>query len=730
MKTMNRILAALMSLLLSCSLPVTALADTWYLDQGSITVNATEIGQTVSQGETTKDDNAPVITQTDSSTPTSNTVTINAEENATANVTIQDVNIANSATADSSEDYSGQAGVTIDVAAGATANVTLDGVNINTDGAAVEIEGNGDVVIELDGTNTVQSGEDHAGVEKNTIAATEDDPGSGNGNLTITDENGTDGSLNATGGDYGAGIGGGYTGDTSNITISGGTVTATGGYDGAGIGGGDCGDGSNITISGGTVTATGGNDGAGIGGGDYGDGSNITISGGTVTATGGNDGAGIGGGDYGDGSNITISGGTVEAKGGDGGAGIGGKNFGEMDTGSNITVSGDAQVKAQGGPAFNENGFAFGAGAAIGENGECSEGSAAASGTEVTPNTGSLNEGWIATYAPGTTNLDTAVPQSLTYMGENGVTTSSNAVPIEKQEPTCDQTGHEAGFSVDGKLVAVIIPATGHSFTNYISDGNATCTVDGTKTARCDHAGCDGKDTIADSGSKLEHSMGDFYTVTPATCQTKGLERSDCANCDYHETRELSIVDHSYGDYTSDGNATCTADGTKTRECIWCGLKDTAADPGSKLEHSFNSYISDGNATYEQDGTKTAKCDNCDETDTLPDPGSKLEKREEPVTVSPKPAAAVEYIGVDEAAFWQEVARRIEAANPGDTIQVNAGGICTIPAWVIDAAVEQGVTLFIHWLGGEDFLIDRQPDTGSQTFSVYSFSDLIQMLAK
>ena len=481
-----------------------------------------------------------------------------------------------------------------------------------------------------------------------------------------------------------------------------------------------------------------------------------------------------------------------------------------MDTGSNITVSGDAQVKAQGGPAFNENGFAFGAGAAIGENGECSEGSAAASGTEVTPNTGSLNEGWIATYAPGTTNLDTAAPQSLPYMGENGVTTSFNAVPIEKQEPTCDQTGHEAGFSVDGKLVAVIIPATGHSFTNYISDGNATCTVDGTKTARCDHAGCDGKDTIADPGSKLEHIMGDFYTVTPATCQTKGLERSDCANCDYHETRELSIVDHSYGDYTSDGNATCTADGTKTRECIWCGLKDTvadpgsklehsmgdfytvtpatcqtkglersdcancdyhetrelsivdhsygdytsdgnatctadgtktrecircglkdtAADPGSKLEHSFNSYISDGNATYEQDGTKTAKCDNCDETDTLPDPGSKLEKREEPVTVSPKPAAAVEYIGVDEAAFWQEVARRIEAANPGDTIQVNAGGICTIPAWVIDAAVEQGVTLFIHWLGGEDFLIDRQPDTGSQTFSVYSFSDLIQMLAK
>ncbi|MBR4208455.1 MAG: Ig-like domain-containing protein [Lachnospiraceae bacterium] len=151
-------------------------------------------------------------------------------------------------------------------------------------------------------------------------------------NITISG-----GTVTATGGTSGAGIGGGYQGAGNKITISGGTVTATGGANGAGIG--SCYNaGCTITISGGTVTATGGEDGAGIGGNYNGEGSNITISGGTVTATGGENGAGIGGGRYKAGSNITISGGTVTATGGEYGAGIGG---GDNGAGSNITISGE-----------------------------------------------------------------------------------------------------------------------------------------------------------------------------------------------------------------------------------------------------------------------------------------------------------------------------------------------------------------------------------------------------
>ena len=223
--------------------------------------------------------------------------------------------------------------------------------------AALSVQGKGNVEIELDGDNVLKSGYDRAGLEKNTSTGT----------LTLKDDNQKDdnqkaGSLTATGGDYGAGIGGGYKGNGKNITIKGGTVNATGGDNGgAGIGGGDYGSGEDITITGGTVNAAGGLDGAGIGGGWKGSGKNITIKGGTVNAAGGNGGSGIGGGDYGSGEDITIKGGTVNAAGGYGGAGIGG---GYEGSGSNVTVSGAAQVTAiTGKPDW------VGAGATIGSGG-------------------------------------------------------------------------------------------------------------------------------------------------------------------------------------------------------------------------------------------------------------------------------------------------------------------------------------------------------------------------
>ena len=213
--------------------------------------------------------------------------------------------------------------------------------------AALSVQGDGNVEIELDGDNELKSGTQSAGLEKNST-----------GTLTLKDDNKEAGSLTATGGFNSAGIGGGYLGDGKNITITGGTVTATGGSSGAGIGGGREGKGENITITGGTVTATGNEDGAGIGGGREGKGENITITGGTVNAT-GDGGAGIGGGNGGDGKNITITGGTVEATGYFGSTGIGGGNGSD---GENITITGGS-VTATGGE------FAAGIGGSNGGSG-------------------------------------------------------------------------------------------------------------------------------------------------------------------------------------------------------------------------------------------------------------------------------------------------------------------------------------------------------------------------
>ena len=232
----KKLTASMIALVMSVSLPMTTYAANWYLEDGSVTVNADNSGQTVTQGSTSTPDEAPVITQRESSVETGNTITINAAENATANVTISDV-------------------------------------NINTSGkskAAVSTSGKGNVNIELDGRNTLKSGRNHAGLEKNS---------DGNqGKLTITDEN-ENGKLIATGGNEAAGIGGGYCGDGNDITIAGGKVTATGGNYGAGIGGGAHGNGKNITITDGEVTAIGGLNGAGIGGGLRNNGEKITVSG-------------------------------------------------------------------------------------------------------------------------------------------------------------------------------------------------------------------------------------------------------------------------------------------------------------------------------------------------------------------------------------------------------------------------------------------------------------------
>ena len=231
--------------------------------------------------------------------------------------------------------------------------------------AALSVQGEGNVEIELDGKNELKSGYNRAGLEKNTSTGT----------LTLKDDN-KDGSLRAEGGSGGAGIGGGSgdgsgDGDGENITIKGGRVTAVGNKFGAGIGGSNGGSGKHITITGGEVTATGGDYGAGIGGGYYGSGEHITINGGTVNATGGWNGAGIGGGDGGSGENITINGGAVDVQSSHYGAGIGGGYYG---SGEHITINGGTV-----------NAVGDGHGAGIGG------GSGGGSGEDITINGGTVN---------------------------------------------------------------------------------------------------------------------------------------------------------------------------------------------------------------------------------------------------------------------------------------------------------------------------------------------------
>lgn len=211
--------------------------------------------------------------------------------------------------------------------------VTIKDVNIDVSEkgqSAMFVQGKGDTTLKLEGDNTLKSGQSCAGLEKDDEHST--------GKLTITAED-TSSSLNAYGGNTAAGIGGGNGQSTSKLEIANGKIHAEGRWWGAGIGGGVGGSGK-VTISGGEVTAQGGSWAAGIGGG----------SGCTEKST------------------VRILGGVVDAVGGGSGSGIGG---GKGDAqGAEVEIGGGAQVTAKGGKGGTYSSKTYGAGAAIGTNGD------------------------------------------------------------------------------------------------------------------------------------------------------------------------------------------------------------------------------------------------------------------------------------------------------------------------------------------------------------------------
>ena len=272
--------AALMAMV--SSIATAAFAEEYDLNKGSVTVETKDNGNTyVTQANTETTDHLDTtgVTITSNGDPTSNTITVETAKDQTTNVTLENVHIETK----SSWNDSGS--------------------------APIEIKGNGDTNLELNGNNIVLSGnKNHAGIEKADV--------NGTGTLTIKDDVNDDGKLLAGGYEDSAGIGGGSYhdgksyGNTSNITITGGDITAVGGVYGAGIGGGSDEDASNIRIEGNAHVAAFSNSGAGIGSGYFSNGnSDITITDHATVEAASLEGCGIGGSRLASGkATITISG--------------------------------------------------------------------------------------------------------------------------------------------------------------------------------------------------------------------------------------------------------------------------------------------------------------------------------------------------------------------------------------------------------------------------------------
>ena len=340
--------------------------------------------------------------------------------------------------------------VTIDAKDGNTANVTLQDVDIessskwSSDPAPIEIKGNGNTNLELNGNNTVFSGnEDHAGIEKADV--------NGTGTLTIKDDVNDDGSEKTgteadttgklvAGGFYnGAAIGGGGTDDTactSNITITGGKITASGGYYGAGIGAGCYGDASNIRIKGNADVAAFADGSAAIGSGYHARGnSDITITDHATVEAAGLDGCAIGSGhDSSDKVTITISGNaSVNAQTRNSPAAIGSDN-----SSTTVNIEDNADVTAVGG-----YGVAIGTG-----YGHDSTGYHGATSTVINITGGTVNAVTRSNEskpAIGTVggNLDLTINSSTGKTTVNAYTTGSDSLPLIGTADHYDSSTHK-----------------------------------------------------------------------------------------------------------------------------------------------------------------------------------------------------------------------------------------------------------------------------------------------
>ena len=560
-------------------------------------------------------------------------------------------------------------------------NITLDNATIKSDSndwddAVMKIAGEGDVNIELNGSNVLTSGLWSAGLGKNDKDST--------GRLTIRDDLKNDGtaktdeekkaeedavaagkkgsevenvgSLTATGGKYGAGIGASFTGgnqSTSNIVIEGGTIKATGGMDGAGIGGSGYGAGGKlnkddpddrsqtITINGGNIVAN------GIGGG--GRGSNgrggfgaVTINGGHIQSV--NDkGAGIGGGwgsQYAGGADVLITGGEIEAE-GLGGAGIGGGGS-HSDGGVNEGVmGGDAKVEIRGKntiikKAVGSIGAGIGGGSAsnsrhpylydggsaeieitdgatvkeaVGGSGGAGIGSGAGDGYQyygyethahVTIKNATVEVAKSASPSKSNTygaGIGGGGTEGDRWNGENVITIINSVIGRFK----LDQNGNRQKDANGNYLLEDGTGALGNNGSEGIGRGaNESGTLTSEAKKIIDNSWVPDGDKMK---QKFDHDWHD--TETLPTCTEDGEKGKVCSRCGMKETEKIPALGHDWGAWTVTTPATCTKEGVETRICN----RDSSHVETRTIPTTGHNWVDNGNGTH--------TCTNCGATEAF-----------------------------------------------------------------------------------------------------------------
>lgn len=552
----KRIISATAAVLLAVATPMSSMAATWDIGNGDITVNAKVEGQTVTQGEQVDvPDEDPVIT----GTTVENNLTINAEEDATANVTLSDV--------DMDLFYGGKAAE--DVYWNGDDDTDLSDMFPDYENPAIVTSGEGNVNIEVDGENHLIAGYNSSGIEKNN-----------EGKLTITDENETDGSLYVTG----YGDGNGISCNKGDLTISGGTV-GVGGYESDG-GGGEGYKGiyvnkkGKFTIEGGDVSVDGEVNGINCG--------NLIILGGTIYCDSFYDDAIYAS------KSVSITGGYVtlyhdpeydddEDYEDEYGAAYDTKDIDSK----KITISGDTVIK-------------------------CTELDLSTVNMENLSQKGCIAYYTLDDYEEDDDDVEDqrkVLPYKIVYKDKNGktVTATSGISKLEAVEPTCTKAGHTAGYKVKSRSFYSTIPATGHT---VVTDEAVAPTCESTGLTEGSHCSVCGETIVA---QKVVKALGHDYeseVTTEPTYTTTGVRTYTCKNDSSHTYTEV-IPTLSHTIVRDEAVApTCESTGlTEGSHCSDCGQIFVEQEVIPMLGHDYESTVTT-EPTCTEAGVKTYTCKN------------------------------------------------------------------------------------------------------------------------
>ena len=176
------------------------------------------------------------------------------------------------------------------------------------------------------------------------------------------------------------------------------------------------------------------------------------------------------------------------------------------------------------------------------------------------------------------------------------------------------------------------IPAKGHRFESYASDGNATCEADGTETAACSN-GCGATDTRVAKGSALGHDW-----LAPAIAFSEDGKSAyaiwTCKNDASHMRAATCAVASSVAPATCEDAETTTFTATVTADGMPSGTSSTTRATAPAKGHAWGEWQVETAATCEAAGTERRTCAN---------DGSHAEERAIPATGHAWGEPAVEF---------------------------------------------------------------------------------------